>query len=630
MNLNQMQTVKNNQKPQSLTINMMKMKRYFSLTVLMLQLCALSAQPIDTARFNVDYTPVIMGLNKLNQGTVLVDSGRQKVNFNYYIMPQRVDLSFTPSQVKPAKLQADVMKRLYRNFLRVGFGYPVTPLAQLSMHNFDNRKFSYGLNFNHFSSWAPQIGKKMKNYAYAPTSDTKAHLFFNRFFRHQTLYSSVGYNHKLAHLFGFNKELGYDDYFYSKEYQDTLKNDFHHLYAEIGIRSNHVLEDRRLKQDVRLNYDFIHTRRKDMEHAISLNSYLAYDARFLKLNGSQNYRADINFDYFNNSWGNIPKDSLGVATRNTFLFEIKPTVNFTINEYHVILGVGLPIAQSTLQNKLLIPVYPVAELQLGLVPKIMNVYVGVDGKTEFNSLKNLLFENPYLNTSIDSLRFTRTPISVYGGIKGNLVKKLNYRISARYSYTKDMPLFMIDTAALLKNQFNVVYTDANILNVCANINWQVLDQLYINLDANYWGYYGLTNVEHAWHKPSFEFSLGGTYFHKDKFLIDVNMDLGFDRWAFMPLQASEDAIPQEPGSTEPPQPTFDNDYVIAKMKPILNFGVGFEYFFSPQFSAFARINNLACQYYSKYYDFPSFGINALIGVTYSFGDESLKRQKKKK
>ena len=102
------------------------------------------------------------------------------------------------------------------------------------------------------------------------------------------------------------------------------------------------------------------------------------------------------------------------------------------------------------------------------------------------------------------------------------------------------------------------------------------------------------------------------------------MALSFDRWAFMPLQASAEAI------AENSEISAGNDYVIAKMKPILNFGVGFEYFFSKQFSAFARINNIACQYYSKYYDFPSFGINALVGVTYSFGDESLKKLKKKK
>ena len=46
------------------------------------------------------------------------------------------------------------------------------------------------------------------------------------------------------------------------------------------------------------------------------------------------------------------------------------------------------------------------------------------------------------------------------------------------------------------------------------------------------------------------------------------------------------------------------------------------------FSAFATINNIGCQYYARYYDFNSFGINALVGITYSFGKESVKNKKK--
>ena len=41
----------------------------------------------------------------------------------------------------------------------------------------------------------------------------------------------------------------------------------------------------------------------------------------------------------------------------------------------------------------------------------------------------------------------------------------------------------------------------------------------------------------------------------------------------------------------------------------------------------ATINNLACQYYSKYYDFKAFGINALVGVKYCFGNESIRKKR---
>ena len=49
-----------------------------------------------------------------------------------------------------------------------------------------------------------------------------------------------------------------------------------------------------------------------------------------------------------------------------------------------------------------------------------------------------------------------------------------------------------------------------------------------------------------------------------------------------------------------------------------------------QFTAFANINNIGCQYATNYYGFNNFGINAIVGITYSFGNESIKIVKKKK
>ncbi len=586
------------------------MKRWILFAIVVLAAATLTAQPIDTAKFRINFTPQLMNFPKFNSNAEILDTNTHSVTFDYYIVPQRQELSFEPSPLKPAKLPKEVMQRLYRNFLKVGFGYPVTPLVQLNVHNFDNRKYSYGLNVNHFSAWAPQIGKKMKEYPYAPVSDTKAQFFFKRFFRNQTLYSSAGYNHQLATLYGIVKTdttFNYDPY-YTKDYKDSLNNSFHHAYATVGIHSNYVLEDRRLKYDFRLDYDFIYNFRKDMENHVAISSYLSYDARFLKISGFQNYRIDINVDYYNNKWGN--ETSLSNFTNNSFQVEFVPKAQFTIEEYHLLVGAGIPIAHSTLSEKALFPIYPVVELQLGLVPKMMNIYVGLDGKTEFNSLESLLYENPYVKPNLDSLRFTRTQIAVYGGIKGNIVRKLNYHISARYELRKDMAFFLVDTTAPLYNQFNVIYSEkANVLNVCANLNWEVVNQLFLNLEGNYNGYYGLS-IEKPWYKPTWEVSFDGKYFHKELFMIDFNFDLSFDRWAYSPLGG--------------------DNYYIKKMKPLLNFGLGFEYFISKQFSAFATVNNLVGQHYAKFYDFKSFGVNVLFGVTYSFGDESLMNKRKRR
>ena len=585
------------------------MKRQISLLVLLIITTSiLMAQPVDTARFRVDFIPQIQNFQKINPSAVINDTIKEKVKFDYYITPKKLDISFIPSKVKSVKLPPDVMKRLYRNFLKLGIGYPVTPLAQLCIHNFDNSKFSYGMNVNHFSSWANPIGREFKKYAYAPVSDTRTYLFFKSFFKNVTLYSSIGYNHEVAHLYGFSKDLGYNEYYYEKNYRDTLKNNFHHLFAEVGIRTNHVLEDKKLKYDIRFNYDFLATYKKENENRFGLHTYFAYDERFLKLSGSQNYRMDVNFDFYNNKWAyempNFP------YTKNGYKLEFKPTMNFTIKEYHILLGLGVPVVNTTLYEKAKCPLYPVGELQLGLVPGILSIYGGIDGNTELYTLQKLLYENPYTKPNLDSLKFTRTQISVYGGIKGNLIKKLNYHISARYSYTADMPFFFLDTNTVLKNQFEIIYSNANILNVCANLNWQVIDKLYLNLDANFWNYFKLSKIDYAWYKPQFEIAFGGKYYLKSQFIFDLNFMLVFGRKGIEPL--------------------LNNQYKEITMKPVLNFDLGFEYLISKQFSAFARINNIGAQYFSKYYDFKNLGINALIGITYSFGDESLIQQKRRR
>ncbi len=582
------------------------MKRWTFLVVIAMVITTAVSQPIDTAKFRINFTPQLMSFPKMNSQAEILDTATQTVDFEYYITPQRQDVTFEPSPLEAAKLPKEVMDRLYRNYLKVGFGYPITPLAQLNIHNSDNRKVSLGLNANHYSAWAKPIGKTMKKYPYAPMSDTKTHLFFKRFYKNQTLYADLGYNHQLAHRYGIvqtDTTVNYQPFF-EKEYRDSLNNSFHHAYATVGIRSNYVLEDRQLKQDVRLDYDFIRTVHKDMENHIALHSYLSYDARFLRLTGHQNYRIDINVDYINNKWGNA--SPLIETTDNSFQVELRPKAQFSLGEYHLSVGVGIPIIHSTLYEKAQVPIYPIAELQLGLVPKMMDLYFGIDGKTEFNTLESLLYENPFLKPNIDSLRFTKNQFAVYGGLKGNIVKKLNYHISARYELKSDMPFFFVDTTTQLYNQFDVVYSEkANVLNLRASLNWEVINTIFLNLEGRYNGYYGLT-IDKPWYKPSWEVIFDGKYYHKDKFVVDVNCNLSFGRWAYHPLGG--------------------DNYYLAIMKPLLNFGVGFEYFLSPQLSAFASVNNLAGQHYAKFYDFKSFGVNALLGITYSFGKGSLKRR----
>lgn len=573
------------------------MKKYIVTGLLILAVVCLHAQRLDTAYFKLEYAPKLKSFNKINQAPDMTDTVKEKVEFKYYIIPERFDATFTPTPIKYNKVSPDIQEVLYRNYLKAGFGYPLTPLLDFSFHNLQTDKKhpnSFGLNVHHFSSWAKPIGKQMKQYADYPTSDTRVHLNFKHFFRHQTLYSAINYNHEAARLYGFKIDP-------EREYnKDSLKNNFHHLNARVGIASNYVLEEKKLKQDVCLNYDFIHTNWKDMENHLGLKSFFAYDARWTKISGSQLYRANINFDYYND------KFNLEKKAANAFLFNPEVYAHFTIKEYHILVGVGGVV--NTYKGSTQGTAYPIAELQLGVIPSILSIYAGVNGSCNYNSYKDMLYENPFVKPHLDTMAFTTNYINIYGGVKGNLVKKLNYNISARYTYAKNLQFFIIDTACELHNQFDVYYKDGNVLNVNLNIDYEILKNLHIAFDANYW-LYALKDKVEALHKPMLQFRFDGRYTLKEKFVFDLNFDLEFGRKAL----AYQEGI---------------DEWQVIKMKPMLDFGIGFEYLINDHFSAFAMVNNIACQYYAKYYDFKNFGINALVGVKYSFGNESIRKTKR--
>ena len=631
-------------------------------------LCAgfMRAQVVDSAQLLIKYVPKLANSNKINQQAVLRDTVvSEQMEFNYVVAPAKPDLSFAPGEMQVGKLNPEVKERYYRNYLKLGFGYPVTPLAELSMHNCQNPKYSYGLNFHHFSSWAGPIGKEQKKFAYAPTSDTRVHLFFNRIFKNHTLYSSVGYNHELANLYGYSTDwvcpelyLNPEQY-YAKEYRDSIRNNFNHVRAELGFRSNFTADEKRLKEDVRVNYDFVRTSWKNMEHGVGLHGMLAYDAKFLKISGYQHYQLDFGFDYFNNTWSDsVPMGTDGSLLRrraeNSLMFELKPSMRFSIREYHLMLGVGIPVLNQ--YNKTQCPVYPMAELQMGLIREVLNLYVGVDGRSEYTSLKNLLYENPYVKPNIDTLKFSKCQISIYGGVKGKITDKLNYHVSARYSYRRDLPFFMLDTASLLKNQFDVVYAKKGTeLDVNANLSWEAINHLYLTLNGRYHDFYFLEGYD--WlgsdgitggkplYNPRWEIGFEGKYIWRNRFIFTANAKVGFDRWAVVPY-AQPVFIYNEFGE---PVPVYDDNgnqkmqmaYSVendihpvykggkSSVKPVLNFGVGFEYLITKQFTAFAQINNIGHQFATNYYGFNNFGINAIVGITYSFGNEAIKPLKKK-
>ena len=141
--------------------------------------------------------------------------------------------------------------------------------------------------------------------------------------------------------------------------------------------------------------------------------------------------------------------------------------------------------------------------------------------------------------------------------------------------------------------------------------------------------------------PRWEIGFEGKYILKSRYIITANAKMGFNRWAVVPKGVPMFDEYGNPMLDWDGNPMLQFEYSLendihrlengekSSVKPVLNFGVGFEYLITKQFTAFAQINNIGCRYATKYYGFNNFGINAIVGITYSFGNEAIKPLKKK-
>lgn len=550
---------------------------------------------IDTAYMYKEYTPTLKSINKINHNIEIKDTVNETVHFDYYITPKAVDVAFVPEQIKPSKLTDDSVKFLNRNYLKIGFGTTISPLIQCYLHNLQSKKFNYGLNFDHISDWA-----KIKGYGPTGSSDTKLDLFFKYFVgRDYTLSTKIHYNHLLDHYYGFQTDSTYS----SKD----LKNEFHILSAELKFGSNYTVSDRRLKQNYDLKYNFVRGKFKDMENAVKFRSDWAYDVRWMKISGSQNYKLILDFEYFNNSWSELP-------TTNRFLIGVTPMISTNIKEYYINVGVNLagvvdPTVKTLDSNYKVFKIHPIVELQLGIVPSIMNIYANLTGHTNYTSYLDIIKINPYVKPSLSNLRYTDDVIELNGGIRGNLFKKFNYQISGLYAYYNHKMFFVLDSTEVLANRYDIVFANCNYYKVNGNFSWEVIDELMIGLDITYSNYI-LKNIKYAPYHAQLEFNILAQYRYKDKFTIKFDSYMSFFRKAAVLIS--------------------ENLIAFYDMKPYLDFNLAFEYHCNKNLNFFVSLNNIAFVRNYKWYNYPGYHLNGMIGVSYAFGKGPLKEPKKKK
>ncbi|MBN2173265.1 MAG: hypothetical protein JW731_03985 [Bacteroidales bacterium] len=530
------------------------------------------------------YQPSVSEAFKINISPRIPDEKLEKPQFQYEIKSKVLKSEPDLEPIVPAQILGESVSKLYKNYIKAGIGNYATPYLEFFAHKLRSKKNAFGVRFKHHSS----LGN-IKDYAYPGNSDTRISAFGKKFMKYHTLSAEVYYDRKGVHYYGYKP----DDFPGIDLSNKDLKQHYNLVGLSTLLESNY-LKDQKVNHSVGLDYYYLADKQESQEHNIRFKAGLDKNFGFFSFSDSEKLGIDLSLDYYINA------DKVH-SSAGSGIIGFEPYYNMIFEQYSFKVGVKTAIRSDT-SNK--VHVYPVAQVEVKVVQDHLITYAGIDGNLTKNSLKSFTDENPFI-VSVLPQKFTNDKIDQYGGIKGSISQYLDYNLSFMNSTFDDMPFFVNDTASLLgeglNNQFTVVYDKVKYTRVTAEFGFHMKDKFNAMVRGNYNNYF-LDNEDKAWHKPALEISLLADYNIQDKFLVKGELITRSKMYAKSFTENANGGM----------------DVVAEELDGFVDLSLGVEYRYSKILSGFIDLNNILGQRYFRWYNYPSYRFNVLVGVTYSF------------
>jgi hypothetical protein len=537
---------------------------------------------IGTGNFN----PEITDANKISGNPEIKDSTKKIPVAPISIDSKKINTPFAVDPIIPAQISGEPLTKLYPGLVKIGLGNYATPYGEVWYNSLRSKEVAYGLRLKHLSS-SPKYSayensgvfskSAFKNYGYAGFSNNEISLYGKKFLKEHTLSGNFDYKRDVFHYYGYDASLNMLE-------KDQTVQRFSLFAAAAGLKS-HYTKAERFNHEMQLSYYNLMDLYKSSENNIRANGYMqtAISGEVLKINGL--------VDYYNYKTEQDTSD-------NTVI-ELNPNFIASGEKYRASLGLT---AAMDIHNGSKFYFYPNVELSYNIFDEIIIPYAGVSGSLKKNSFKSITDENPFVRSDLDT-RNTNTKYEFFGGLKGTLSSKIAYATRVSYASVGNLQMYVNDFSDILENKFDVVYGDAEILNVRGEVSYQSREKLRFNLRGNYYNY-KMKNEIRAWFKPQVEITLSANYNLKDKIVVRADMFYIDSQFARIPEK-------DDNGS--------NTGKMLAKeIKGVFDANIGLEYRYTKKLGFFLNFNNIASQGYNRWYKYPTQRFGIMGGLSYSF------------
>lgn len=484
-----------------------------------------------------------------------------KPKLSYSVPPKDFkDISFEPNPLKPLSISKEKLEKFNSGFVKIGFGSQLMPIAQLAYNDNKTKDLKFGIFYNHLS--AREF--KVRNQRF---SDDQAGVYLKYFPKTIEVGTEFTFRNYRTHFYGtMSDTLLADSAIKAKDVRQVFRTYDVSVYIKNAKRNKYDIS---FLQSVQFNY---------MQETFGkANEWFVAGKTSVEKSFLTNHSAGFRFNF---DISKLKNDSLTLQ-RNIFT----PMLGYSYNnddwKAHGYFGVAIDGNSAYFATDV--------HIEKRLYEHMLIVYTGYTHNLYKNSLLSYSQTNNFIHNYITIKNSTAGDFDI--GLKGT-IQNFTYNAAFHLNHISNLPLFVNDTLDL--KRFVAIYEPkAIIYNVHFESGYNIKEWLRLSVLGNV-NMYQLKVESHAWHEPVFRLTFRANYIWKNKII--VGLDLYGITSSYAKLAGS----------------------LSQKIKGTADINLSLEYLMNKHISFFGNVNNIANIKYQRWNNYPSYGINANVGVKFSF------------
>ena len=508
------------------------------------------------------YKPVLADAVKIRRNPDMNTVAAFKPVLTYIIIDKKLDLNTNIKELQAQKMADELPALLSNNYIKAGAGNLNTALGEIYISTGKDEALQAGAFIKHLSQKGSMELQQFSKQEFG--------LFGRSITDDYALSGKLIYDRNTSNFYGFDplsavaadmsklrfSTIGGEAELVSK----YSKNSSYNYFANINAYQFSNIEDAR-------------------ESSLSLRGSLNKEVK------QTNFGVNTSIDLTST------KDQSYQFSNN--ILRANPYIKLKAKGFNLDLGANI-VQEFGTQSRL--NIFPAVFAELPIILGYATIFAGVNGDVLKTNLRDLAFENPYLNKNI-TIKNSLEKMNIYGGVKGNASAEFGYKIMAWYKTIDDLQLFV--NSQTLTNRFETVYDngESNILGLEGEINVKASEFLNLNGKAQLLNY-TLASEKEAWFKPSLRLMSNAKFQINRKVIVDAEVLFQDNVYA---------RVNGTPGT-----------FASKSIDGFIDLSAGAEYKVTSKIGVYIRANNLLGQQYQRFLYYPRLGMNVLGGVNYAF------------